>query len=414
MINREITYERSVSRSYMKIPACLEASFDETIMLKKEISGFLPVEKCYVNGSGQYWYNITGKQALDSYTKMKEIGIRFVEKLLLNICTQLERLEWNLLGAHCMVLDPEFIFVGNGSEEIFFLLYPENKGEVHTELRKLIEYLLTRLNHKDAEAVKTLYAIYEITLAEGYSLGDIRRAIEKNKEEEKPENSANTSYSHAVHTGEIYGEVSRRPSLDKPENKNSKNISNTPKMEQPRLIAKLLDILPLEENRKKLQRLWEKAMKILKSEAHPIMCTDQMEVTAISERPKTRPSIEPTRKAYQLSTPPMTNPTVCLISPTGKERGVLMHQGLGAYPDYELLKRKCEIGNHPQADLYIEKDTVSCKHAGIDYQDGLYFIEDFNSTNGTYVNEVPLTYKQKLKLSSGDEIRFADVRYRFL
>ena len=41
MINREITYERSVSRSYMKIPACLEASFDETIMLKKEISGFL-------------------------------------------------------------------------------------------------------------------------------------------------------------------------------------------------------------------------------------------------------------------------------------------------------------------------------------------------------------------------------------
>ena len=68
----------------------------------------------------------------------------------------------------------------------------------------------------------------------------------------------------------------------------------------------------------------------------------------------------------------------------------------------------------PARDLYIEKDTVSCKHAGIDYQDGLYFIEDFNSTNGTYVNEVPLTYKQKLKLSSGDEIRFADVRYRFL
>jgi pSer/pThr/pTyr-binding forkhead associated (FHA) protein len=91
-----------------------------------------------------------------------------------------------------------------------------------------------------------------------------------------------------------------------------------------------------------------------------------------------------------------------------------MHQGLGAYPDYELSKRKCDIGNHPKADLYIEKDTVSSRHAVIDYQDGQYFIEDFNSTNGTYLNEVPVNYKQKMKLSPGDEIRFADVRYRFL
>jgi hypothetical protein len=94
MINREITYERSVSRSYMKIPACVEATFDEEIMLKKEISGLLQVEKCYLNGIGQYWYNITGKQALDSFIKMKTIGIAFVEKLLLNICSQIEKLEW--------------------------------------------------------------------------------------------------------------------------------------------------------------------------------------------------------------------------------------------------------------------------------------------------------------------------------
>lgn len=404
MINREITYERSVSRSYMKIPACLEASFDEILMLKKEISGFLPVEKCYVNGNGQYWYNITGKQALDSYTKMKEIGIRFVEKLLLNICTQLERLDWNLLGAHCMVLDPEFIFVGNGSEEIFFLLYPENKGEVHTELRKLVEYLLTRLNHKDGEAVKTLYAIYEITLAEGYSLGDIRRAIEKNKEEENPKNMTDSSHSLSTGTGEIYREVKRQPSMDKSVEKEKTSV----------FVAKLMDMLPLGEVSMRLQTLWKKAMAILKPEEKSVMYTDVMKFAEPVENSKEEENSEHTRKSYRLSAPPMTNPTVCLVSPPGKERGVLMHQGLGAYPDYELMKGKCEIGNHPKADLYIEKETISCFHASIDYQDGQYYIEDINSTNGTYVNEVPLTYKQKLKLCSGDEIRFADVRYRFL
>ena len=183
MINREITYERSVSRSYMKIPACVEATFDEEIMLKKEISGLLQVEKCYLNGSGQYWYNITGKQALDSFIKMKTIGITFVEKLLLNICSQIEKLEWNLLGTNCLVLEPELIFISNGSEEIYFTLYPDNKGEVYTEITKLVEYLLTKLDHKDAEAVKTAYGIYELTLTEGYSIADIRTAIEKRKTE---------------------------------------------------------------------------------------------------------------------------------------------------------------------------------------------------------------------------------------
>lgn len=413
MINREITYERSVSRSYMKIPACLEASFDETIMLKKEIPGFLPVEKCYVNGSGQYWYNITGKQALDSYTKMKEIGIRFVEKLLLNICTQLERLEWNLLGANCMVLDPEFIFIGNGSEEIFFLLYPENKGEVHTELRKLIEYLLTRLNHKDGEAVKTLYAIYEITLAEGYSLVDIRGAIEKNKEEEKLANMTLSAHPHSTRTGELYGEVNRPLSVDKPIKKERKNLPGSPKKETSGFVEKLMDMFSLGKVGKRLQTLWEKATAIIKQGETPVMYKEAFEAEPV-EISKEKASSEYTRKSYPFSAPPMTNPTVCLVSPTGKGRGVLMHLGLGAYPDYEVMKRKCEIGNHPKADLYIEKETVSCFHAAIDYQNGQYYIEDLNSTNGTYVNEVPLAYKQKLILNSGDEIRFADVRYRFL
>ena len=111
---------------------------------------------------------------------------------------------------------------------------------------------------------------------------------------------------------------------------------------------------------------------------------------------------------------PEIHPTVCLVSKDGKVRGVLMHEGAGEYPDYELSERNCEIGNNSKADLYIKKETVSCLHAGIEYRDGHYYIEDFNSTNGTYVNNVAVNYKQKQKLVPGDEIRFADVRYRFL
>ena len=64
MINREILYERNLTGSYMKIPVSLNAKFDEKIMLKRKLPGILPVERCFVNGHGQYWYNISGKQSL--------------------------------------------------------------------------------------------------------------------------------------------------------------------------------------------------------------------------------------------------------------------------------------------------------------------------------------------------------------
>ena len=126
------------------------------------------------------------------------------------------------------------------------------------------------------------------------------------------------------------------------------------------------------------------------------------------------PLQEKRENSYRISSLTVSNPTICLVSSAGSAKGILMNQGMGAYPDYELSERKCQIGNNPTADLYIQKDTVSNTHAYIEYIEGQYYIEDLNSTNGTYVNETPVNYKQKVKLNSGDEIRFANVRYQFL
>lgn len=364
MINREITYERTINKSYMKIPACVDASFDETMMLKKEIQGFLSVEKCYINGSGQYWYNITGMQALDNYIKMKLIGISFVEKLLLNICSQLERLEWNLLDTGCLVLDPEMIFVVNGSEEICFTLYPENKGSVFEELTKLIEYLLTKLDHKDTEGVRVAYSIYELTLAEGYSISDIRMAIEKHKEQQRLAESAKLQ-EEPVYANPVV-------SLEK----KSKEVSMV--------------------SYNKLQDLFQKVVQMAKNKW-----------SLLNEKNSKEDSV------YEIPASTVT-PTVCLVAENGRARGVLLHEGKGCYPDYEISEGVCRIGNHPRAHLFLEKDTISVHHASVECIDGKYYIEDLNSTNGTFVNELPVNYKQRMELKSGDRIRIADVRYKFL
>ena len=172
MINREILYERNLTGSYMKIPVSLNAKFDEKIMLKRKLPGILPVERCFVNGHGQYWYNISGKQSLDTYCKVRNIGIDFIERMIISICNQIEILEWNLIDTNCLMLDPELVFVTNQNGEIIFTIYPGEHTSLTLEFQQLMEYLLTKIDHSDTQAVQAAYAIYEQTLDDTYSIVD--------------------------------------------------------------------------------------------------------------------------------------------------------------------------------------------------------------------------------------------------
>ena len=376
MINREITYERNMSNSYLKIPACREESFDEQVLLKKEIKGCLKLEKSYLNGAGQYWYSITGKQALDQYSKIKPLKKEFIEKLVLAIEAGLAEMDWNLLEDRCLVLDPEYIFVENGTGEIFFVLYPENKGEVHEEYRKLMEFLLTRLDHTDAAGVKLLYGIYEITLTEGYSLKQIRQSL---------------------------GQEKKAPPREKPEEVSiTKREIREEEPKKPEAKPKKTDGI------QQLQQYWEQAK---------AMVLEKINGNWPKKEPKEPESIklEPEQKVQiQMEVGGKTNSTVNLFSKEGEARGVLLYQGRHGYPDVEFYQKSCSIGSRSKADLHIPRDTISAYHANIEYIDNSYYLEDLNSKNGTFVQEVPVNYKQKTCLRPGDEIRFADVRYRFL
>lgn len=108
------------------------------------------------------------------------------------------------------------------------------------------------------------------------------------------------------------------------------------------------------------------------------------------------------------------NPTICLAATLGEPQGRLIYEGMGDYPDFELEKGSNIVGKNPRVKLYINRETISQFHAKFDYMDKRYYLEDMNSTNGTYVNDEILNYKEKRALSPGDVLRFADVKYRFL
>jgi hypothetical protein len=69
------------------------------------------------------------------------------------------------------------------------------------------------------------------------------------------------------------------------------------------------------------------------------------------------------------------------------------------------------IGRAQANDICIEDSFASSRHARLYDRDGVVYIEDMNSTNGTYVNGRRLGAQQQLRAS--DRIRIGDTEFRF-
>jgi len=94
----------------------------------------------------------------------------------------------------------------------------------------------------------------------------------------------------------------------------------------------------------------------------------------------------------------------CLEFQNGPERGrrVRLRHGLN------------RLGQGPDNDILIEHDTVSRRHAEIDVVGRSARIRDLDSTNGTFVNDLPIATGEDRALEADDRIRIADVDLVYL
>ena len=70
--------------------------------------------------------------------------------------------------------------------------------------------------------------------------------------------------------------------------------------------------------------------------------------------------------------------------------------------------------NREISDLCLNLPQISRIHAKIEESGDGYIITDLNSTNGTSVNGHFLETNESMTISPGDQLSFADQRYRFL
>jgi hypothetical protein len=79
---------------------------------------------------------------------------------------------------------------------------------------------------------------------------------------------------------------------------------------------------------------------------------------------------------------------------------------IAAQKEYELSTQPVVIGRENVNDLVLKDPEVSRRHARITYQAGRYYVEDLNSTNGTFLNDQPV--RTQSPLNHGDVIRLGE------
>ncbi len=77
----------------------------------------------------------------------------------------------------------------------------------------------------------------------------------------------------------------------------------------------------------------------------------------------------------------------------------------GEVKEKELGKEAVTIGRSPDVDVCVSDKLLSRIHCGISYWDNAFFIRDFKSRNGTFVNDRKVDVA---KLNAGDRIRVGE------
>lgn len=104
-----------------------------------------------------------------------------------------------------------------------------------------------------------------------------------------------------------------------------------------------------------------------------------------------------------------------LLSRDNEKQGILLYQGKEGQQSIRIDKSVFLIGkNADEVDGYIGVPSVSRVHARIEMEKDEYYIEDLNSTNGTYLNGERLEYRQKEQLKVHDRIAFGMEEYVFM
>ena len=364
-----------------------EKKYQYCILSRGGIKGLLPCSLRYLNGLAYLYYDITSKQSVMQLYGKRCITREWIRDFLWSLRQIQMELGRFLLDERNILWYPEHIFQELESNVFSFLYVPYYEGEGC--FLKLLEYLVEHIDYEDESLVECVYKMYEQYERNGdiylqaQIFEDAKTLNEENETDRKPKAEAEEI---SKSNDRFEADALELPCLAKTEeNTEKQDISENPAKKG---IRYLLD------GRKRKQKNAR--------ESYRQNMQTAMEGYAVAEETFYEAKDEPEDEEY--------GKTVYIEEAKCLQERVRRLYTLDGRIVIQLTQQTCTIGKKKdEVDLVLDDFSVSRMHARISREEGNTYLEDLNSTNGTYKNGIRLQPYEKKKLEQGDEIKIGKV-----
>lgn len=437
-------YYNSLNQNYLVFRNVEEETYELRMLMENRIDHLLPLELRLIDGRRDLYYKISSLQSITNVYKNKEMNEKDVRAVLAGLTGAFRSMQEYMLDEKHVMLLPEYIFMKGDSSDIFLVFHPFYEKEAREGLRELADYLIGRIDHTNQEAVMIGYQFYRTVREDHFIIDDIidlysknrKEEVDRRKENEKREiwETGEQNQIHAVddmkqnYNFETAGQkmISNDP-LDEtnPETGNEKQSVlkiaifsilallggivlcfgigpyQPDRIGRIVLIMMILIAIPgiVIEVRKYHKRKESKEQSLFHDEVSDNMSSknDYNSIFAGME-----PDIMKNETDY--------GKTMLLLDGQKLAENILIEKKRGTETEHPIETFPFMIGKEKeQVNLFLNDLSVSRIHARLTTEAGQVYVEDCDSTNGTYVNGVLLEKGEKIPIDIDDEIRIGRV-----
>ena len=386
----------------IEIPEMVDTGQYPFQMLKRnQIPGVLSTRERMEDGKSYLYFDISRKRSLAEEYEDKEMQLEDMIFLFQKMTMILEEIRNYLIHENMVIMDPKYIFKDLESDDLYVLIIP---WETDTNtLHKLAEFFLEKINHKDENGVNAAYLFYRRQSQAQFSLYQFLSILEKESILKRQKNK------NIVEFQDRFADLNEEVTVYENDNKDKKISCQDEKREGkeqsinvksiriPVLLLSvtflILGILPMVTSILKISCI---AFSILLFLIFLILFFGKEK-----ERPK-----EEIRQEMEID----TGETIFFDTYESDENLKLQWKERGRKKQYILKEFPCTVGKmKEEVSLVISDISVSRVHCKFIKKDNKICIMDLNSTNGTFLNGLPLKNGEIQEIEKNDEILIGKV-----
>ncbi len=370
----ETRFKKDMNSNYLILKCEEKANYEMQMALFNKIKGLLECKRHTFNGQTEVYYNISSKQPLSRIFLKRELGIEDVKRLLLSIRSLMDELKRYLLSIDYVLFDAEYCYCNPEIKQPEWIFYPCSNSE--NSMVKLAEFLIDKVDHGEREAVDLAYHFYKLVRNEMLTQAELDKLLDEYKESKKAE-----TFGQEIND---FG--------------NEDELQFT--MQNEETVCR--------ETTSRNSEVWKKIKELL---SFKILNINQLGKNASKKEIEHVKAVE--WETYGLEKYPNYNgETVVMGVQSLKATRRLRSLSESDEKYISLKKLPCILGKMGEcSDVILKDPSISRMHARIFEENGELYLQDLNSTNGSYINSLELESNEIVKLKIGDEICFGNLRY---